>query len=80
MDSCAMNKAKNYTDEELRFLKNVGFRIQFFRYHLPAVLIVNGYHGVKYAGVLQSIRADINVIDGILQDCPHDLKLHIQCW
>lgn len=31
MDSCAMNKAKNYTDEELRFLKNVGFRIQFFR-------------------------------------------------
>ena len=27
-----MNKAKNYTDEaELRFLKNVGFRIQFFR-------------------------------------------------
>ena len=29
---------------------------------LPAILIVNGNHGVKYAGVLQGIRADINVI------------------
>lgn len=26
-----MNKALRYTDEESQFLKNVGFRIQFFR-------------------------------------------------
>lgn len=26
-----MNKLSRFTDEEARFLKNVGFRIQFFR-------------------------------------------------
>ena len=31
LDIQGMNKASKYTDEEAQFLKNMGFRVQFFR-------------------------------------------------